>query len=272
MTRALCLLLLLLPGLAAAAEDAAECPAGTDATATAAEETKTDAKAETKTPALPPPAYASPLRQQAQKILNGPEFHRREQTRELVLRDWLKRDKKKQTEASAHEPLNLATVAQVAKALLTVALAIALLWLLWRGGQWLSPRAARRSSGRGDRAVQEAQMLAPAGTVLPERISDAARTAWQRGDTVLALSLLYRGAVRGLAEQHRIELPASATEGECLQLAKRSGKAVVNDGFAPIVRAWTALAYARRTPTDFDALLQTYRRCFEPADSAGGAA
>lgn len=222
--------------------------------------------------ALPAPPHAKALRDQTRQILNGPDFHSERLERQLVMREWLQRwltpDLKKKPKAE--EPFNLAALAEVIKVVLIIVLGAALLWLLWRGWQWLAPyRTKSAAATRGP--VLEAQSVLLADTALPASVSAAARTAWQRGETVLALSLLYRGAVKSLAEQHRVVLPDSATEGECLRLARRSGKAVVSEGFAPIVRAWMALAYARRTPEDFEQLLQVYRRCFEPADTGGRA-
>ncbi|MCD6060219.1 MAG: hypothetical protein K0S16_530 [Moraxellaceae bacterium] len=222
------------------------------------------------------PAYAKPLRDQARKILGGPDFHQQGQSRKLAFRDWLStllepllKEKEKKPDKES-PPMNLAGLAEVIKVVLVILLGLALLWLLWRGWQWLGPRVLARDAPRTARPTREAQTLALADEELPGAISAAARAAWQRGDAVLALSLLYRGAVRSLAEHHRIELPDSATEGECLQLARRSGKAVVGEGFAPIVRAWMALAYARRVPDDFEQLLQVYRRCFEKVAATGG--
>jgi hypothetical protein len=264
--RPLALLLLVASGLAVAQPP-------TDPSATVAPAAAASAPpAPDATPApLPAPPYAKPLRDQARKILKGPDFHRESQDRRLVMRDWLQRwlkSEPRKKKADAGEPFNLTALAQVIKVLLIILLGLGLMWLLWRGWKWLSPYAAKRPQEPG-RPVLEAQSLLLTGSALPDHVSAAARSAWQRGDAVLALSLLYRGAVRSLAEQHRVELPDSATEGECLRLARRSGKAVVSEGFAPIVRAWMALAYARRAPDDFEQLLQVYCRCFE---SAGGRA
>lgn len=221
------------------------------------------------TAALPAPPYARPLRAQAQRIVNGPDFHQPRQVGQLAMRDWLQRwlrpDPERKKAEAGWAP-DLALLARAVKLLLAMLLAGALAWLLWRGWRWLAPRSpgGRRPA---QRPVLEAQSLALLGDELPARVSEAARLAWRQGDAALALSLLYRGAVRSLALRHAILLPASATEGECLRLARRSGKAVVNEGFAPIVRAWMALAYAGRAPADLEALLRLYRRCFEAAEA-----
>lgn len=222
------------------------------------------------TTAAAAPPYAARLREQAQQVLQGKDFHDYRESRQLVMRDWLRQWLKKESDKKEKPttPFNLSGVAQLLKVVLALLLALALLWLLWRGWRWLGPRGGTRQAV--SQTLPDLQVLALAQETLPEKISTAARAAWQRGDATRALSLLYRGAVQALGERYRIELPASATEGECLRLAKRSGQAVAHDAFAPIVQAWTALAYARRPPEDFDALAALYARHFESSAAGGG--
>lgn len=266
-------LLLLLPALALAegsgtsptAPQAAGLPAPATDTATAAPGTPEIPEA---APVAAPP-WAAGLRRDARAVLQGDDFHRVNTSRNLVARDWLKRWLKRDPEKApaTQPPFSLAAVAKVLKWLLAGVLVVALVWLLWRGWQWLAPRIGQREPARAWQAL-EAQSLLLSGEDLPEAIGSAARKAWARGEGALALSLLYRGAVQSLAAQYRIELPESATEGECLRLARRSGKAVVSEGFAPIVRAWMALAYARRAPDDFEHLATLFDRHFDTR--AGG--
>ncbi|MDP2228138.1 MAG: hypothetical protein Q8J78_11760 [Moraxellaceae bacterium] len=226
------------------------------------------------TPAQVPPAYAADLRSDIDTVLASPDFKRQEKTRELTRRDWLKRwmegDKKTKKETKAERPEWLPVVAAILKYLAIGVLVAAALWLLVRGWQWLSPRMA---GGRGKPlpgAIIEAVTATPAAHEgpLPDDVATAARLAWEQGQAALALSLLYRGALRALELRHALTLPASATEGECLRLARRSGKAVVEAGFAPVVRAWQAEAYAGRAPADFPELLALYRQHFAAPDPA----
>lgn len=215
-----------------------------------------------------PPADAARLRETARAVLRDPEFRQRETSTVPVMRDWLRqllRDwfKDKPRQAEKGPGLNLSVLAKAFQYLAVLALGLALAWLLWRGWQWLAPRAAPRPRPAGGH-VLEARSLALPATPLPDGVATAAREAWTAGDATLALSLLYRGAVRELGQRHAIALPDSATEGECLRQARRSGAAVVAAGFAPIVQAWMALAYARRAPADFERLLALYREHFEP--------
>jgi hypothetical protein len=254
-------LLMLLPSLALAAE-----PPAADAPAPAPASAGTPADAP---PPMPAPApYAAKFRADVRAVLRGPDFQRVEEARGLAPRPWLKRLLTREPEpekpAKAFDFSFFAIAAQLLKVLVIVALVLALGWLLWKGWQWLAPRVTNRAPETA-LPPQEAQSLALAREALPDQVSRAARAAWQRGEAVLALSLLYRGAVQVLEQRYRIELPGSATEGECLRIAKRSGKAVVQSGFAPIVRAWMALAYAQRPPEDFEALARLYASHFETA-------
>lgn len=250
-------LLFLLPALAAGSAPGSppQCTAEPDPDATGAS---------TQPTATPAPAWAAKFRRDADAVLAGDDFHQTKTSRHLVQRDWLRRWLQNDHEARPASPLpfSLTIVAAVVKWVLAALLILALVWLLWRGWQWLAPRAGQRRDRRPWQAAQEATSLRFAPEDLPDAISAVAREAWARGDGVLALSLLYRGAVQGLAAHYRIELPASATEGECLRIARRSRQAVVTEGFAPIVRAWMALAYARRAPNDFEQLAQLFERHF----------
>lgn len=215
---------------------------------------------------LPPP-YLARLRADTQQVLRGPDFHRQRETQRLVPRDWLRRWLQRDAAPAPAEPPSLPVQAALRllalcfKLAVVLALVLALGWLLLRGGQWLAARRAAPAATAA-RPVVAAETLAPAGAALPVDIVPAARAAWQAGNAGLALSLLYRGAVRALAQQYHVALPASATEGECLRLAQRSSAAVVEAAFAPIVQAWMALAYAQRAPADFEHLLMLYHMHF----------
>lgn len=216
------------------------------------------------------PPWAERLRKDADAVLKGEDFRRVERSRGLVMRDWLRRWLQDDDQPSSSMPFDFsfAGIAAVLKWLLVALLAVGVAWLLWRGWQWLSPRVGERAS-RDTFTPLEARSLALSREELPDRVSSAARAAWHQGDPVLALSLLYRGAVRTLEDTYAIDLPESATEGECLRLARRTGKAVVGEAFAPIVRAWMALAYARQAPGDFERLATLYARHFEPSGKGG---
>lgn len=212
------------------------------------------------------PAYAARLHEDTRHVLAGPDFHRQDRRHELVARDWLRRLLQRKPDPAPSAPWKLDGAAALLKVLLSTAALLALAWLAWRGWRWLAPYAAARRHAPGRGPLREAASEPLAETPLPAAVASAAHAAWRAGNATLALSLLYRGAVRDLGLRHGIALPDSATEGECLRLARRSGQAVADDAFAPVVRAWQAMAYARQAPADFEALLRLYRQHFEAAE------
>lgn len=212
------------------------------------------------------PPYAKALRAATKAVLNGDDFHQRKETTTLTPRPWLKKwllERANRKKSGPDPKLNFPLLAQILKYAVITALAIALLWLLGHGWQWLSPQIASRHKKNAPGKVREATSLDLRRQSLPEAVSAAAREAWQRGDAVQALSLLYRGTVQSLDNHYHIALPVSATEGECLRLARRSGNAVIAQAFAPIVQAWITLAYAGQAPEDFDTLARLYALHFE---------
>lgn len=233
------------------------------------------AHAEPAPPPTPVPAYAQTVATQVEKVYQGPDFMKVQTHRELGLRPWVKTGdwsgafdgfwewlrklfKPGDTEPKTVTPPDLGGLI-IAFKLLALALAAAFLfWLLRLGYRHLSPMLANRAKPLPrPLPAAELQALSPS-LPLPPDIAAEARRHWQAGNATLALSLLYRGAVQGLGNRYQLRLPASATEGECLRLARHSGLEVVPTAFAPIVQAWQALAYARRQPEDFEALARLF--------------
>jgi hypothetical protein len=84
---------------------------------------------------------------------------------------------------------------------------------------------------------------------LPNDITAAATWCWSRGDYQGALSLLYRGAL-ALVVRRGTEVPASATEGECVtRVATKLGTSLGGD-FALLTDAWQRTAYGNHPPRD----------------------
>lgn len=99
---------------------------------------------------------------------------------------------------------------------------------------------------------------------LPADVVAAARAAWERGDPVAALSLLYRAALSRLVHERQLDLPGSATEGDCVHIvAQRCGDAMA-EYFGVLTRAWQFVAYAGRPPSSESAdwLLDNFDRHF----------
>jgi hypothetical protein len=68
------------------------------------------------------------------------------------------------------------------------------------------------------------------------------------GDPRGALALLYRGGIARLAALG-VEIPAGATEGDCLRLAAAHRAGAGLGPFRELTRAWQALAYAHLVPS-----------------------
>ena len=83
---------------------------------------------------------------------------------------------------------------------------------------------------------------------LPADIGQAAAALWARGEQRLALALLYRGALAHLVRARALELPAAATEGECLRLARQGLDAAATAYFSRLTDAWLQAAYANHFP------------------------
>lgn len=251
--------------------DEAMCSPGGNADLAAHVSAQAPPQTSSPTQATPPP-YAAKLRADADAVLKGPDFHQMESGTVPMPRPWLKkwlqREGKKKTEQPVSAP-DFSGLAQILKIVVILVLALLLGWLLWRGYQWLAPQLASRKALQRQGRVREAESKPLQNrSELPEGISAHAAQAWQNGETTLALSLLYRGAVAALASRYQLSLPHGATEGDYQRLLRRRGKAELSRGFNTITQAWMAQAYANRRPDDFSSLLQTYRQHFENSGSA----
>ncbi len=95
---------------------------------------------------------------------------------------------------------------------------------------------------------------------LPVDIESAAHELWKAQKFREAVSLLYRGSLVSLFEQHRFTLPSGATEQDCIRfLELHFQKDHVDENsqiqarinrFRDITHAWTAIAYAHELPQE----------------------
>jgi len=82
---------------------------------------------------------------------------------------------------------------------------------------------------------------------LPDDVGAAAWALWQAGQVPAALSLLYRGALSRLIHKFLVPITSSATEGECLDLARGRLEPGALRYVTQVVRAWEASIYGGRT-------------------------
>ncbi len=83
---------------------------------------------------------------------------------------------------------------------------------------------------------------------LPQDIAAAAEQLVRKGELRKALSLLYRGTLFRLIQNYHLEIPDSATEGECMHLVRASSLSEEADYFYDLTRQWLQTAYAHTTP------------------------
>jgi hypothetical protein len=83
---------------------------------------------------------------------------------------------------------------------------------------------------------------------LPADVGAAALALARAGRLREALGLLYRGALSDLVHRRGVELLASHTELEALQLATRRVDAERSAYLQTLVRIWRECAYSRRAP------------------------
>jgi len=121
-----------------------------------------------------------------------------------------------------------------------------LLWLLWTHRDLVS----EMSTESDHTATAPPTILTPPKEPpLPPDAAAAALDHWSRGERRMALSILYRATVQILEDRHGLVLAKGSTEGQCLRaLSRRTGP--VKDAAEPVVRAWTAAAWADRWPDD----------------------
>ncbi|OQX40267.1 MAG: hypothetical protein B0D88_08775 [Candidatus Sedimenticola endophacoides] len=115
---------------------------------------------------------------------------------------------------------------------------------------WFGQGPGRGQRGRGRGRGRPAQLfgleLAPES--LPDDPAAEARRLAQAGDARGALSLLYRAALSQLMHHNRVEIPDSATEGECLRLVEGRRGGAETAYFRELTGQWLRLAYAHRLP------------------------
>lgn len=86
---------------------------------------------------------------------------------------------------------------------------------------------------------------------LPENVVQEASRLWHEGDQRAALSLLYRGALSILVNQHHIKLKASFTEADCLQTLEThtTHQTDLPKFFKTLTQTWCLTAYAHHLPS-----------------------
>lgn len=152
---------------------------------------------------------------------------------------------------------NLSALAWLMRGFAVLLFFAGLIWLVlnWRrAGRTLVQSPAKSRQPRLERKVRTGPQA------LPDDIPAAAVTAWKDGHSRLAISLLYRGAVKALLPE---QAARSATEAEVLQAIRHKNASPEAEAWMrQLVRAWQQIAWASQALSDsqFDALLQPWPR------------
>jgi hypothetical protein len=194
----------------------------------------------------------SVVRDTMKKILAGPDFSPEEITKVPVFK---KKDSKREKTPEWIKSLEafFRAVAEFGRVIVWILIAAGVIALLVGLHYWWRMTAGRTSSRVIDLPTRVGGLdIRPES--LPDDIGAAAREAWQQGNAVTALSLLYRGALSALVLRFGVAIRSSYTEQECLRATKRGVAGGIADYFTRLTQAWVHAVYARRLPADAIAL------------------
>ncbi len=197
-----------------------------------------------------------------QEILKAPEFQVWSQERKLHWKGKLDAQKARSSPFSIPDGF-LKAVGLIFKWLIIAAALSGLAWFFWRFARLRRGGGRDREDGLAPPSDLFGLDIRPGS--LPKDVAGAALAMWRAGDHRTALSLLYRGALARLVHERNLEVPAGATEGDCL----RAALPVLQEGsggyFRLLTRAWQAQAYAHRGDEDGERLCLEWPRHFGAA-------
>ncbi|MCJ8168679.1 DUF4129 domain-containing protein [Atopomonas sediminilitoris] len=142
-------------------------------------------------------------------------------------------------------------IAYVAEVVLWLLVLTLLGWLLWHYRRWLGEFVGRLQN------IQRPQRQRPStlfgleldSQSLPADIAGSALALWN-SDPRQALSLLYRGLLVHLLDQHQVPIKSSHTENEVLGLLDQQQLPALYRYSQHVTQHWINLAYGHRLPAD----------------------
>jgi hypothetical protein len=137
-------------------------------------------------------------------------------------------------------------LALVGKVVLVGGLLAFVLWLVYRFRHHLGLPLVEAKAWEAPEAVAGLDIRPES---LPPDVPEAARNLFLRGAARAALALLYRGALAELVHRRGMEIPASATEGDCLRAAEGHLEEGPASAFHLLTGTWQRLAYKNEAPT-----------------------
>ncbi len=161
---------------------------------------------------------------------------------------------KEQPEVTPFSFGNATTLAAVFRVLLIIALIGGIVWLLYRYRAHLYlPQASARTPPPAVLFGLDVRQSVDAQDLLQQ-----AQLAFAEGDLLLALSLLYRGALIDLIHRQSLVIRESDTEGDCLRLVQEHCTAQTSRFFKDLTHLWLSSVYAHQ-PIDPVKLAQLLR-------------
>ncbi len=114
------------------------------------------------------------------------------------------------------------------------------------GREWLRPQSLNSKPRQSAPVSVMGLEIDP--EKLPQDIGGEAYRLLNNGDTRAAMSLLYRGTLAKFVYKDLLEIPDSATEGECLLLVTAGQPPEQSRFFERLTRYWVQLAYDHQLP------------------------
>jgi len=188
-------------------------------------------------------------RQEMKQVLAAKEFPHQVDTTQLQRRNPLEREERPARESDGDGSWLGAlgyALANAARALFWLAVAAAIAYAIWWAARMLPRLRAPVADAYRPPASLFGMEIAP--EKLPADVGAAAMALAQAGRLREALGLLYRGSLSDLVHRRGVELLASHTELEALQLATRRVDPERGAYLQTLVRIWRECAYSRRAP------------------------
>ncbi len=157
----------------------------------------------------------------------------------------------------------LSALAWLVRGIAVLLLLAGCIWLLlnWRRARPVLARTSTKS-----RQPRLERKTRPGPLLLPDDIPAAALATWNDGHPRLAVSLLYRGAVKALLPEQDAR---AATEAEVLQAIQQKNASPETEAWMrQLVGAWQQIAWASQglSDTQFATLIQSWaQHCGRPA-------
>ena len=147
---------------------------------------------------------------------------------------------------------NLEWLAMLLRLLAYAVIALFSGWLVFRIVQNLGALQLPRKHRTAATGSEEHRLLQPdpeEDDDIPENPVNAVMMLCEEGQLRQAMSLLYRATILHYIRLQKLDIPDSATEGECLHLVRQNRPQQEHRYFETLTRSWQGLAYAGYSPS-----------------------